>query len=282
MLSGTLLRKNTLLILMLVLASLLFAVVSVSAQDSPEDVAKALIAAEDSNNVDAAAALFADDAVVNLADGSHLDTPEGIKGWQQALADGHFRLEPVNMAVDGNMVTWDGTISLDLFRNLGIAYMASNWKLDIEDGKVKTFDFTFTPEAVTELTAGATVAGLLGAEAGHDVDAAVANFADDAVVTLADGSVFDTPDEIRGWQQELADGHFHLEPVSRHVDGNMVTLMGAIGFDPFRQMGIAMLDSVWNITVVDGKVTTFDFTFTPDALAMLSAPPGAAATEASS
>lgn len=267
----TVLRTSTMLVAVLMLFSFSLAVVTVSAQTSAEDVAKALIAAEDTNDADAAAALFADDAVVTLADGSVYDTPEGVRGWQQALADGHFRLEPVHFAVDGNTVTWDGTISLDAFRALGIASMAGNWTLDIEDGKVKTFDFSFTPEALTELQAGATAASLIAAEAAHDVDAAAADFADDAVVTLADGSVYDTPDGIRGWQQALADGHFRIEPEGLYVDGNTVNWMGEISLDAFRQMGIPSLGGTWKLTIEDGKVQTFDFAFTPDALAALGA-----------
>jgi hypothetical protein len=230
-----------------------------------------LIAAEDSNDVDAAMANFAPDAVVTLADGSKYDTPDGVRGWQQALADGHFRLEPVNMQVDGNIVSWTGNISLDTFRDLGIAELDGNWKLDIEDGKVKTFDFTFTPDALTALTAGSVVATLVAAEGAHDVDAAMALFADDAVVTLADGSVDDTPEKIRAWQQELADGKFHLEPVARYVDGNTVNLYGTIALDSFRGLGIASLGGIWKVVVENGKIKTFDFSFTPAGLSTLQA-----------
>jgi hypothetical protein len=271
-------RKTLFLVAILMFASFSLSVVSSYAQSSPEEVAKTLITAEDSNDVDAAMANFAPDAVVTLADGSKYDTPEGIRGWQQALADGHFRLEPVNMHVDGNIVSWTGNISLDTFRNLGIAELEGNWKLDIEDGKVKTFDFTFTPDALTALTAGGVVATLVGAEAAHDVDTAAALFADDAVVTLADGTVNDTPEKIRAWQQELADGKFHLEPVARYVDGNTVNMYGTISLDLFRGLGIASLGSVWKIVVEDGKVKTFDFSFTPAGLSTLQAALAAMAT----
>lgn len=268
--NSILLRRSAFLIVLLFVLGLSLAVVSVSAQSSPEDVAHALIAAEDANDVDAAMAVFADDAVVTLPTGV-FDTPEAIRGWQQELADGHFRIEAVDVAADGNMVTWHGTVSLDTFRHLGIASMGGMWTLDIEGGKVKTFDFTFTPEAFTELTTGITAATLIGAEAAHDVDAASALFADDAVVTLADGSVFDTPEAIHGWQQALADGHFRIEPEGLHVDGSTVSWDGEISLDTFRQMGIPVLASHWVLTIEDGKVKTFDFTFTPAALEALGA-----------
>jgi hypothetical protein len=268
--NNVLFRKSVGLIFLLIILSLSLVVVSVSAQSDPQEVANALIAAEDSNDVDAAVALFADDAVVTLPTGV-LDTPDAIRGWQQELADGHFRIEAVDVTADGNTVTWHGTVSLDTFRHLGIASMAGMWTLDIEDGKVKTFDFTFTPEAFTELTAGITAATLIGAEAAHDVDAAMATFADDAVVTLADGSVYDTPEGIRGWQQALADGHFRIEPEGISVDGNTVSWMGEISLDVFRQMGVPVLGGIWKMTVEEGKIQTFDFSFTPAALEALGA-----------
>ena len=256
-----------------VMATLALAAFPTAAQSAPEDVVKALIAAEGSNNVDAATALFADDAVVTLADGSSYNTPDGIRGWQQELADGHFHLEVVNLQADGNSVTGTGNISLDVFRDLGIASLGGNWKIDIEAGKVKTFDFSWTPDAITELVAAGTAATLIAAESMHDVDGAVALFADDAVVTLADGSVYNTPDGIRQWQQALADGNFTIEPVGRYVDGSTVNWRGEISLDVFRDLGIPSLGGIWSLVIADGKVKTFDFSWTPAAAQMLGAPP---------
>ncbi len=277
---GFLRRKLCFVLVALLLGGVMF--YPTLAQTSPEDVAQALIAAEDSNNVDAAVAAFADDAVVTLADGSVYNTPEGIRGWQQALADGHFRLEPVNMQVDGNTVSWTGEISLDAFRALGIASMGGNWTLDIENGKVKTFDFTFTPDALTALTAGSVADALITAEDTHDVDGAMALFAPNAVVTIATGDVYDTPDAIRAWQQELADGKFHIEAVGRYVEGNTVHWTGDISLDLFRQMGIPSLGGLWDVTVEDGKVTVFNFAWTPEAGQMLQQAMGAAEATPSS
>jgi hypothetical protein len=247
--------------------SLLAGLLSVSfharAQSTVDDVANALIAAEDSHNVDVAVAQFAPDAVVTLPTGV-FKTPDEIRGWQQELADGQFRIESGRHTIDGNTVSWDGAISLDRFRDIGIASLAAHWKLAIEGGKVKTFDFNFTPEALTELQAGSTAAALIAAESTHDVDAAVALFAPDAVVTLPTG-VFKTPDEIRGWQQELGDGHFRIEPEGLSVDGDTVSWTGDISLDRFRALGIASLNSMWSLKIDNGKVETFDFTFTPDA-----------------
>src|SRR5664279_1468643 len=97
-------------------AILTFSASPVSAQGAPEEVVKALIAAEDAHNVEAAVAYFADDAVVRHEGGSAYTTPEAIRAWQQGLADGHFRIEAVNFQVNGSSVSWTGTSSLDRFR----------------------------------------------------------------------------------------------------------------------------------------------------------------------
>ncbi|MEO8394022.1 MAG: hypothetical protein ABI700_13615, partial [Chloroflexota bacterium] len=104
-----------------------------------------------------------------------------------------------------------------------------------------------------------------------DVDTAAALFAADAVATLADGTVDDTPEEILAWQQELADGNFHLEPVGRYVDGNTVNMNGTIALDAFRGLGIASLGGIWKVVVENGKIETFDFSFTPAGLSTLQA-----------
>ena len=275
-------QKRFFLVAILIAASFSLNIVSSYAQMSAEAVAKAVITAENANDVDAAVANFAPDAVVTLADGSKYDTPEGVRGWQQALADGHFRLEPVNMQIDGSIVSWTGNISLDTFRSLGIAELDGNWKLDIEDGLIKTFDFSFTPDALTALTAGGVVATLVGAEAAHDVDTAASLFAADAVVTLADGTVDDSPEKISAWQQELADGNFHLEPVARYVEGNTVNMYGTISLDAFRGLGIASLGGIWKVVVENGKIETFDFSFTPAGLNTLQAAIAAASATPSS
>lgn len=257
------------LLVALVLMSAFVLTSAALAQSTPEEVATALIAAENGNDAAAATALFADDAVVTLPTGV-LDTPEAIAGWQEELAAGNFRLEAVDMAVDGSTVTWSGAISLDRFRGLGIASMAANWSLVIEDGLIKTFDFTFTPEAFVELAAGATAAGVIAAEAANDAEAAAALFAPDAVVTLPTG-VLDTPEAILGWQQELAAGHFRIEPTGLHVDGNTVSWKGDIALDTFRGLGIPVMGGIWSLTIEDGLVKTFDFTFTEESFADLTA-----------
>src|SRR5262245_56879092 len=189
-----LLRSRIALALIILIGIFTFTLLPTFAQSSPEETAEALVGAEDSNDAAAAAVLFADDAVVTLPTGV-LDTPEAIHVWREELAAGDFHIEAVNMQADRNTVTWTGQVSLDTFRNMGIAALDGNWTLEIEDGKIKSFDFSFTPEAFTELQTGIAALTLIAAEGSNDAAAAAALFADDAVVTLPTG-VLDTPEAI--------------------------------------------------------------------------------------
>lgn len=263
-----LLSRPSLLVLVL-FAVILFASLPAFAQSTPEEVANALLTAENANDPTAGVALFAPDAVVTLPTGV-LDTPEAIAGWQEELAAGNFHIEHVPLTVDGSTVSWSGQIALDRFRSLGVPSLASSWVLTIEDGLIQTFDFAFTPEAFAELQTGIAAASLIAAEAAHDVDAAMALFAPEAVVTLPTG-VLDTPEAIRGWQEELAAGNFYIEPVGLYADGGTASWDGEISLDVFRGMGITSLGGTWQITVEGGLITSFTFGWTPAAVAALQA-----------
>jgi hypothetical protein len=122
----------------------------------------------------------------------------------------------------------------------------------------------------------AVVEALIAAENALDVDAAMATFADGAVVTLPTG-VLATADEIRGWQTGLAAGHFHADIGPIQVEGDHARFSGTVGFDPFRGMGIDAMGSEWDLTVAAGRITTFTYTFTPEGAARLQAALGGGA-----
>ncbi len=123
--------------------------------------------------------------------------------------------------------------------------------------------------ASAQATDPASVAqALINAENAHNVAGAVALFASDAVVTLPTGKLTTTA-EIEKWQQELAAGNFHANTNAMQVAGDRVTFTGKVALDAFRKAGFATLDSMWDITVQQGKVKTFTFSFTPEAGAKL-------------
>jgi hypothetical protein len=127
------------------------------------------------------------------------------------------------------------------------------------------------PPASAQTDAVSVARALINAENAHDVNAAVNFFAPGAIVNLPTG-VFVTRAEIEQWQRELAAGNFRADitpPVA--VTPEVVTFSGTVGLDLFRQLGISPLDATWQLTIQLGKVTTFNFNFTPAATARLGA-----------
>ena len=112
---------------------------------------------------------------------------------------------------------------------------------------------------------------LINAENAHDVPTAMSLFAPGAIVNLPTGALT-TRAEIEGWQRDLAAGNFRAEittPVA--VTPEVVTFSGTVALDTFRRLGISPLESTWQLTVQLGRVTTFNFGFTPAAGARLQA-----------
>ena len=127
------------------------------------------------------------------------------------------------------------------------------------------------PPAAAQTDAVSVARALINAENAHDVNAAVNLFAPGAIVNLPTGALV-TRAEIEQWQRELAAGNFHAEittPVA--VTPEVVTFSGTVALDSFRRLGISPLDATWQLTIQLGRVTTFNFGFTPAATARLQA-----------
>lgn len=137
-----------------------------SAQTDAVSVARALINAENAHNVNAAVSFFAPGAIVSLPTGA-LATRAEIEQWQRELAAGNFRADiTAPVAVTPEVVTFSGTVSLDLFRQLGISSLDATWQLTIQLGQVTTFVFNFTPAAAARLQAAIAAASGGGGSAG--------------------------------------------------------------------------------------------------------------------
>jgi LPXTG-motif cell wall-anchored protein len=110
----------------------------------------------------------------------------------------------------------------------------------------------------------------------HDIDAAMAHFADDAVVKIGPdlpgiSGVFTGAPEIRAWLQDLYKQNFTLEITILQVNGDIVTTRTKTYSDPTRQLGIAPLEGMEQYTVQNGKIKGFTFTFTDESFAKLQA-----------
>ena len=138
------------------------------AQSDPASVARALIDAENRHDVEAAVALFTPDAVVIHATGTLTTTAE-IRKWQTELAEGNFRATMGTPTVAGDKVTFNGDVALNSFTSLGIDKLDATWELTVQQGRVKTFNFVFTPASAARLQqaiAGSGSLALTGSDPG--------------------------------------------------------------------------------------------------------------------
>ncbi len=106
---------------------------------------------------------------------------------------------------------------------------------------------------------------------GRDVDAALALFADDAVVTVRSGT-FAGKAEIKTWLQREADQNFRGEVVGqRTISGDKLTWRSRFTRDDLKQLGIEVAEADVEATVLNSQIKTFTSTLTPETQAKLDA-----------
>jgi ketosteroid isomerase-like protein len=107
----------------------------------------------------------------------------------------------------------------------------------------------------------------------HDVDAALAFFAPDAVVQFPNQpppNVFRGTQEIRTWLQGDAAQHIQVTTDNVQVTGDRMTWDASVMVDDLRPLGISADGSV-EAVIQGGKITSFVFTLSEDTLAKLQA-----------
>jgi ketosteroid isomerase-like protein len=107
----------------------------------------------------------------------------------------------------------------------------------------------------------------------HDVDAALAFFADDAVVQFPNQpppNIHRGTQQIRAWLQADAAQHIHVQTDNIQVADDRVTGIGKVAVDSLQPLGITLEGPV-EVVVRGGKITSFTFTVSQDTLAQLQA-----------
>jgi ketosteroid isomerase-like protein len=107
----------------------------------------------------------------------------------------------------------------------------------------------------------------------HNVDAALAFFADDAVVQFPNQpppNVHRGTAEIRTWLQGDADQHIQVATEQLVVAGDKLTWIAKVDVDDVRALGITLEGSV-EAVVQNGKIKSFSFTLSDATLAKLAA-----------
>lgn len=106
-----------------------------------------------------------------------------------------------------------------------------------------------------------------------DLDTVLAFYADDAVVTSVSPEPFTGKDEIRIWFEGMIADNFHLETEVIEVKDNVLIGHDTMSMDSMKFYGIDTLTGTSEVTFEDGKITTFNFSWSEETLADLQAAP---------
>ena len=107
----------------------------------------------------------------------------------------------------------------------------------------------------------------------QDLEAALALFADDAVVTSVSPEPFTGKDEIRSWLGSMIADNFHLETEIVEVNDNVVIGNDTMSMDSMSFYGIDTMTGINETTVEGGKIKTLNFSWSDETLADLQAAP---------
>lgn len=118
----------------------------------PLTVMQAYDVALSSGDVEAALALFAEDAVLDIRQGQ-LIGKEQIRTWLAQVVAQNSRIEVVDRQVEGDKVTWRTLFFRKDIESLQNEPLEANAEAVVQEGRIKSFSSLFTPEAQAKLDA---------------------------------------------------------------------------------------------------------------------------------
>ncbi|GAC1537950.1 MAG: hypothetical protein NVS2B7_08570 [Herpetosiphon sp.] len=111
-----------------------------------------------SYDIESALGLFTPDAVVQT-----LPPPpsgqavwsgrEQVRAFLRWQADEHFHVTSSNLQVSGTTITWNSTVGLDSFRQMGLPTVEVLVEAVVRDGKMCSFTGTLSPETQQKIEA---------------------------------------------------------------------------------------------------------------------------------
>jgi hypothetical protein len=203
-----------------------------------------LIAASNAGNVATALAAFADHAVVKTPFGLWVGKPQ-IAEWLKAATAIPI---PTGYQVNGDTVIMTGTVSIGRLKHIGVDPVAFRTEYLIEAGKIRFLGVQFVltsaqqaqvkqaaPQAVPPAPIPQAYIATIDAATSNNFLAALAAFADNAVVRTPTGLWIGTP-QIALWLKASTGSHF--TPVSYTLNGDTVLVTGTVSMTQFKQMGL--------------------------------------------
>lgn len=124
----------------------------------PDKVVLQLGEATNAKDLEAALALFADDAVVTSVSPQPFTGKDEIRGWLEGMFADNFYLETEIVAVNDNVVTGNDTMSMDSMIFYGIDTMTGTSTTTVEGDKINTLNFRWSDKTLADLQAAPFVA----------------------------------------------------------------------------------------------------------------------------
>jgi hypothetical protein len=120
-------------------------------QAKPDEVATQLAEAVNAQDLDAALALFAEDAVVDSASPEPFTGKEEIQGWLEGMFADNLKLSIEIVEVKGDTVVEKDRLTMDSLFPLGISSLEGTSEITVRGGKISAINFTFSEESLAKL-----------------------------------------------------------------------------------------------------------------------------------
>jgi hypothetical protein len=123
-------------------------------EGGPMEVVTALDEAVNAGRLEAALALFGDDAVATFPgqpEPNRLAGKEHIRNWLQSDISEGIHVESSERQAGGERVTWTGQISLAAWRERGIAPIEGQAEAIVRDGRIVSFTYAVSPELLARM-----------------------------------------------------------------------------------------------------------------------------------
>ena len=137
--------------LLSILGACLIVVLLVGCSAKPENVALQLAEAVNAKDLEGALSLFADDAVVTSVSPEPFNGKAEIQGWLEEMFADNFHLEAGIVEVNENVVIGHDTMTMDSMSFYGIDELTGTSEITVEEGKIKTINFSFSDETLADL-----------------------------------------------------------------------------------------------------------------------------------
>jgi len=252
----------------------------------PASVYSALVTAQNAHNVDAAAALFDDNAVVVLSEQALMGKAE-ITAWLQAEATQNFQDTPGTPQINGNTLISQDQITSQTFTQEGMSSASENIQVVVDNGKITTYVARLTvPSEQAIVTAIqnvkpptdpiSVVAAVQAADNQGDTATSASYYAADAVISgvpsATSSGIYAGTDAITAYLQQQATQHIRImNPIRVMVTSTLVLSTAQVTDDTWKKLGVAPLEVFTYFEVVNGKIECQIVNLTPTSLVKLAA-----------